>query len=108
MKIKSKYKFYSGIFLIYLGLLNAKSELWYHHGHPINNTGVNRTIGPLIILIGIFFIYFSFNGKKVPFSICKDCLESYDDREVIDNKCKICGDDLEPLEGFYDRHPDLK
>ena len=45
------------------------------------------------------------NDKYV---ICKICHKAFSIENVPDNKCPKCNIELEELNGFYDRHPELK
>ncbi len=40
--------------------------------------------------------------------ICLQCREPFLFSKVNDFKCPKCGGELENLEGFYDRHPEMK
>ncbi|MDD5452107.1 MAG: hypothetical protein PHT49_09470 [Desulfovibrionales bacterium] len=40
--------------------------------------------------------------------ICPECKEVYTSDKVPDCRCLKCNAQLEPLSGFYDRHPKLK
>jgi PHP family Zn ribbon phosphoesterase len=42
------------------------------------------------------------------FAICTKCREPLYALSTNDNKCPHCGGELENLNGFYDRHPELK
>jgi hypothetical protein len=50
------------------------------------------------------FIYFFIINREVDV-ICPKCEKNY--RSVKIEKCSICGERMEPLEGFYRRHPEL-
>nr|WP_321260332.1 hypothetical protein [uncultured Pseudodesulfovibrio sp.] len=40
--------------------------------------------------------------------ICPKCETAVDFRNVGNHTCPKCQTELEPLEGFYERHPELK
>jgi hypothetical protein len=40
--------------------------------------------------------------------ICRSCLKVSYIKQTKKNKCPLCNSEVEPLKGFYDRHPDLK
>lgn len=74
---------------------------------------------------GIFFVLWSFyllfcrskfsrRGEFGPavdrpdYVICANCGEVFNGLALVANLCPKCSGQLENLEGFYDRHPDLK
>ena len=40
--------------------------------------------------------------------MCKECLRVSYLKQASDNNCPHCAGTLEPLNGFYDRHPSLR
>ena len=69
--------------------------------------------GILIAVVGIFFMYTSLIRKnkhaKEKYLICPQCKVSFKQKKDVKNpRCPHCSVDLEDLEGFYDRHPELK
>ncbi len=40
--------------------------------------------------------------------MCKECLQPFYRKNTVDELCPKCGISLEELEGFYERHPELK
>jgi hypothetical protein len=45
---------------------------------------------------------------EITYMICRTCQEVYEKRDVPFQTCIKCKATLEVLEGFYERHPDLK
>ena len=72
---------------------------------------VSKWVGYVAIPIGAIFIIGSFFiKKKRPFgeaSICPQCLGPYPE-DLLGTPCPQCGTPLENMEGFYERHPELK
>ena len=68
--------------------------------------------GILIMLVGIFVIYTTLSSKrkylKEKYLICPKCKDSFSQKDVSNSLCPNCTVELEDLEGFYDRHPELK
>lgn len=40
--------------------------------------------------------------------MCPRCVKPHQKKNVLELKCPVCGEALEDLTGFYERHPDLK
>ncbi|ACL01981.1 hypothetical protein Dalk_0272 [Desulfatibacillum aliphaticivorans] len=68
--------------------------------------------GPFIILTGVLLIWSSLRKKAKHYLgevfMCPVCLNPIMGIDAANLKCPTCGRDLEPLKGFYDRHPELK
>lgn len=63
---------------------------------------------PLFIVISAFFaIPFFFASDKNVF-ICSNCQEIHSKKKAHNMTCRKCGNQLEPLVGFYERNPHLK
>jgi hypothetical protein len=105
----------SASLFIILGALFYFSEHSTLYGFP-----VSRHTGTLILFIGVFWIFYVLlNRKRVIYDwkkskimekvlICPKCLKP---EWAIDHpslKCPNCDSDLEQMDGFYERHPDLK
>jgi len=64
------------------------------------------------VLFGLALIWFGFRKKSGEFEdrvlICPKCREPYSKKDVPDERCPRCEVELEDLEGFYERHPELK
>ncbi|NDV20313.1 hypothetical protein GO013_12930 [Pseudodesulfovibrio sp. JC047] len=68
-------------------------------------------MGLFCAAVGIFMTIMAFRkGQReyVAVYICPECETAYPAAEVPDKRCPRCTVPLEPLTGFYDRHPDLK
>lgn len=48
------------------------------------------------------------NGIFSDHFICINCLEPFSSQQLDELRCPKCSGDLEPLSGFYDRHPNLR
>jgi len=75
-------------------------------------------LGVLSIVIGMLFIrhYFSKKAKqleeiaedKKAILMCEKCLKPYYKKDVENLLCPKCTHPLENIDGFYNRHPELK
>jgi hypothetical protein len=82
----------------------------------IDLTGIKCPFGILLIALGICFVWSVFKKKTdgktemldEKYLMCKKCIKPFSRNDVNDLKCPICDLELEALEGFYDRHPELK
>lgn len=94
----------SGIVAVVLGYMLVITGFDYLHGFP-----VPRLAGVLSMLMGVAFIIYGLrSGLDTTFMICPECKEVYGRRKARDLRCPRCGTSLEPLDGFYERHPNLK
>ena len=68
--------------------------------------------GGFLILLGCFFVWAALRKKAKDFEdkflICPKCRSPFNWKEVPDGRCPECKGELEDLEGFYERHPELK
>jgi PHP family Zn ribbon phosphoesterase len=62
-----------------------------------------------MIILGIAEVLYAVMMKgDNRLTICATCRDVFETLKVPDRKCPKCGADLEPLKGFYDRHPELR
>jgi len=88
-------------------------EILFHHYVISGSDAIYQ--GKIAIgagLLGIFTTIF-FKIKKKPdevplYVICTSCLKPWHSNETSDKACPDCGGGLEDVNGFYNRHPDLK
>ena len=75
-------------------------------------TEVKWPFGVFLTLLGFSFLYFSLrkrpDSSASGFLICSSCRHPIDKKNITENLCPTCGADLEELDGFYERHPELK
>ena len=65
----------------------------------------------LIIALIAFLIAYVFHGwlkGNSTYLICFKCQTPYDKNNINNNLCPSCNVELEPIKGFYERHPELK
>lgn len=58
--------------------------------------------------LGYITAYFGLFSDKAEYAICPNCESSFRECDIKNNTCPKCDIDLEPLSGFYKRHPELK
>lgn len=98
-----------GIGCLWYGF-NILKEGWSHlYGYPIS-----KGSGVIVLIFGFFLILYGCFRKArdkrddEEFLICPTCRKPFDRRNFSENQCPTCGTELEKLDGFYDRHPELK
>lgn len=73
---------------------------------------IRLPFGGFLIVIGSLFLILALKKKSKEFEpkflICAKCLKPLHLHAVKNNKCPECEGELENLEGFYDRHPELR
>jgi len=82
------------------------------HNYTFDFSEVKWPFGILLTLLGIGFLYFTFRKRfeesNSDFLICPTCQKPFDPKDIEENQCTTCGTDLENLNGFFERHPELK
>ena len=79
------------------------------YGYPVSNA-----TGVIVALFGVALIVFAIFRKSTPdkeedkFLICPKCKTPFNQKDLTDSRCPECKAELEDLEGFYERHPELK
>jgi uncharacterized membrane protein YvbJ len=67
---------------------------------------------PRYLGIGIVFFIGTFwwqsSQNEPPYLICRKCKETTEKGKESSALCTKCGGELEDLEGFYERHPELR
>jgi putative Mn2+ efflux pump MntP len=105
---------FSGIVLAIFGFCIIIQPRWYSSKYEryFDFTGVHIPLGSLFIVIGLLFVWVPLRKKakayEDKFLICPKRETSYNKKEVPDNQCPRCKIELEDLDGFYARHPELK
>ena len=113
LKISSE--LFAGLCLIFLGAWVRSRPSPSMFGFP-----VPRETGTFLFFAGIFFVVFVLlhaknilaYKKKVKedklIVTCPECRESGFAGDMHGSMCPKCGTEVEELEGFYDRHPELR
>ncbi|WP_319759023.1 hypothetical protein [Maridesulfovibrio sp.] len=107
------------IFLILFGLLFIIGGLFTLDGGSLyKGIPVMKIAGWSQLGAGFFWVWYALLYKrssdmrkvaKEEETICPKCQKVYMAGKAPDNAaCDSCGAKLEPLEGFYERHPELK
>ncbi|WP_320172320.1 hypothetical protein [Maridesulfovibrio sp.] len=107
------------IFLILFGVLAIAGGLATLSGGSLyKGIPVMKIAGWTQLAAGIFWIWYALFYKrstnmvkvaKEEETICPKCQKVYMAGQAPANtSCESCGVNLEPLEGFYDRHPELR
>ena len=98
-----------GILSILAGIIFAR-EGW----SSLYRLPVPRFSGYLWIAFGVILLLYGIFTKKIPkepyedFVICPECMNSFYAKDVHQNQCPKCEGTVEDLDGFYDRHPELR
>ncbi len=109
------YLFGVTLFLSGLGVFFYPKFYDRRHGYLLDFTDIRIPFSFTLMILGIFFIITAIKNKskfsKEKFLICHECKKSFyetDAKEKFNNLCPVCNVELEELEGFYQRHPELK
>ena len=79
-----------------------------YYGYCVDLSGYNIPLAIFMECVGLCSLWVAFRGKPDnTFLMCPYCEQSYRWDEVKKRRCPECGATLEPLVGFYGRHPEL-
>lgn len=103
--------FYMGL-LIFLVSLPLGREQLYVYDFKLSGYGqaVALSLGVLMMLYGLLYKTpeNKQNNPTYVDMICPKCLKTFLAGTIEKDVCPQCACELEPLTGFYDRHPELK
>jgi len=103
-----------GIFLIIFGIFllfkhtyhDLLYDFYYHYGP------YHRLLGIILIGLGTLISYKSYRKNPKSFEdtylICPNCRKLFNEKNIANKHCPECETMLEELDGFYERHPELK
>jgi len=102
-----------GIFIIIIPAFYSS----YLHQY-VDLTKIKWPFGGGLTILGAAFIWSSFRKKAIEAErrareekkvyICPRCVKAFFKKDALTLKCPQCGNMLEKLTGFYERHPELK
>jgi len=106
------FAFIIGSWIVLLGVYLVTGREAYSRGIRLDYGQFNALVGCLFITLGIAFFVYALRAKKKDlegkFVICPQCKEPFNDRDVPDQRCPQCKAEVEELDGFYERHPELR
>lgn len=114
--LKSKRKI--NIFLLAFGAVNIAwgvttflfpGACWY--GYCWDESAYNVPLGIGLTLLGVVMVLVALRKGQRDYKevfACPECETALPLAEAGDAVCPKCGARMEPLKGFYDRHPELK
>ncbi|GAB7021811.1 hypothetical protein JCM12178A_03690 [Salidesulfovibrio brasiliensis] len=72
-------------------------------------SGYNVPLGIVVIMYGAYALTADMlPNHKESLLLCPKCESTFRHSQTPDGKCPSCKVDVEPLEGFYKRHPEKK
>ena len=102
------------------GLLIIIDPSFYHSrlDYYFDFTEVKWPFGLCLIVLGGIFIWSAFRKKAIEAEdeyklqqrvvMCPSCVKPFQIKDAPNFKCPICNEELDDLEGFYERHPNLR
>lgn len=116
MSIESKFARRSvavlGLMLIYVGISFLYDPTWtYKYGLVSDVSNYSKPLCILMCSIGVYAIWISQKDPKDSghdVYMCPSCEEAFEKKDVEKRICPECNGMLESIEGFYERHPELK
>lgn len=93
-----------GLHVLYDPIIEGKG------GVSIDMSPFQTPVSIAAVGVGAYLVWSSFVGRRYDGNdvlMCPKCGNSVMKKEVQDGICPACEGVLEPIEGFYDRHPDL-
>ena len=101
----------AGVANLLLGALIWTHPVICHFGSCVDVRETKFVVTPGLSIIGIFMIIASLRPSKRDYKamyVCPKCESLKPFGEVKDEVCPVCGVKMEPLKGFYERHPERK
>ena len=74
----------------------------------LTNYYIIYSLGIIFLLFGLYFLYLFFTYKQVKhkYTICPNCKETFDYKDLDNGKCKYCDDiDTIDIEQYYKDNP---
>ena len=100
---------FSGLSILFFGKFIGKSfrSTYFDSEDRYLYGGIFLILGFILFLTGMLKKE-TMNFDEEKFLACPQCGKPYNILDVTNNTCPICKVDLEPMEDFYDRHPEFK
>lgn len=102
-----------GIGAVSGGIGIYRDPLWCSAKYQIcsDMSGYNVQVGTFLIIgglavIGSILLKRRYDGDDI--LMCPECMVPIAKKNTPSGKCQKCDAHMEPLEGFYERHPELK
>ncbi|QGY39241.1 hypothetical protein GM415_03585 [Pseudodesulfovibrio cashew] len=111
MRRVNKLLFAGGIVNSFGGVLVAFAPTGCWYGYCWNQEAYNVPLGIGIACLGLVMLVASLRKGQRDYGemyICSRCETALPFAEVPDEQCPHCHIPMEPLKGFYTRHPELK
>jgi hypothetical protein len=84
-------------------------DIWAKYGGVLYHQPVPRISGIVLVCFGLVMIItglFRPHSFKETKYICRKCEKITTTSKIRETNCPDCNTRMEPLEGFYERHPD--
>jgi hypothetical protein len=101
---------FSGIVCVVAGLMIMTGPVFYSSTYSItiDFSRIKYPLGSAFILVGIYLFYQHKRMQnlkhRIQYWICPQCQDTCVKTGLGGYVCDVCGQDLEMLEGFYERH----
>jgi hypothetical protein len=106
------FAFITGSWIAIIGFFLAIGREVSFRGTKLEFGEANVVVGSIFMMFGIAILVIALRTKAKDFEdksvICPKCKTPFDQKDVPDGRCPKCEVELEDLEGFYKRHPELK
>jgi len=110
--MRKVFTFIIGAWLSIIGFCLVIGQDYHLRGVKLDFGGANIIVGVLLFVIGISVIIFALRRKVKDFedkvAICSQCGQTSEITNVSNMRCPKCDGKLEDLDGFFDRHPELR
>lgn len=105
----------AGLGSLFLGhtVITERGFYGYTYGRYFEFGRLSWFYGGVLILSGLALIWVGIrprnkDSRKSSTMVCPKCESPYDVRKHRATTCDTCNVSLEPVEGFYDRHPEVR
>ena len=106
--------FFIGVIIFtYSAFETIRNKGFWYFGHFINLSESYLSVGVIFLVLAVLSFWITIRMKQSKtleekYLKCLKCKDIFRSSELSSMNCPKCKGDLEDLEGFYERHPELK
>jgi hypothetical protein len=104
--------FLTGLGTIVFGIGILLKPKFYIHAQFYDFTKLKWPVGLFFVFFGVILVCLGLIRKSKHHNgdilICPKCQDPYKKENLNQRRCLACGVELEELEGFFERHPELR
>jgi hypothetical protein len=111
MKMSRLFCLVTGVGIALFGFFLVIGREFYFRGTKVDFGDANILVGWIFVILGLVILVIAIRTKakdfEEKFMICPKCKEPFNKKDIPDQRCPQCKAEVEDLDGFYERHPEL-